>query len=170
MRNRSTAFISASIFGFCLLLVGISASTFAAGGKRRTEARYCPTCAAAHSSRQRLQRLPVLRTCPELTSTIAKHVPAGQISCYESLFGYESSCSTTVAHDQVKTGNPYAGVGLCALEKDDNVRMVKQNRGPDCARIATLDEQVKCCISIMRRTGGRYFGTVVISKVTPRCY
>ena len=158
------------ILGFFVLVAAMSTSIEALAVRRRTEAQFCPTCNAAHAHKQGLQKMFVLRTCPDLTSIIAKYARASQVSCYESLFGYESSCSTTVIHDQKKTRNPAAGIGLCALESNDVVRLKLRARGPDCIKISTADQQVKCCVSIMHRTAGRYFGTVIDSKVTPRCY
>lgn len=69
----------------------------------------------------------------------------------------ESSCNATVIHPTViknkKTGqkrilNPYAGYGLWALEKDKNIRAW---RGSECSNIGTIEGQIKCSVSIMRK-------------------
>ncbi|MGZ6478601.1 MAG: hypothetical protein ACXWQE_04820 [Bdellovibrionales bacterium] len=105
------------------------------------------------------------RSCPGLSSRIAAYT--SQVACYESLFAAESSCSTTVVHNQRATHNPHAGVGLCALETSPAVRAQKR-RGPACDDIGSTDGQIRCCIHLMQITNGRFFGTVIHHK-TPRC-
>lgn len=69
----------------------------------------------------------------------------------------ESSCNPKVVHPTVirdrETGakkilNPYAGYGLWALEKDRNIRAW---RGQECSDIGTIEGQIKCTVSIMKK-------------------
>jgi hypothetical protein len=105
------------------------------------------------------------KRCPHLRAAIAR--VTNQVACYESLFYTESSCSTTVVHDRVKTNNPHAGVGLCALETSPAIR-AQNRRGPKCNDIRSTLGQIRCCVHLMQSTSGRYFGTVIHGK-TPRC-
>ena len=100
--------------------------------------------------------------CPSLESRIAAHAP-GQVSCYSRLFAVEGGCSTTVKHNQRITRNPNKGIGLCALESDRRVR-ITNGRGPSCDRISSIDDQIKCCVHIMRTWGRAYFGTISTGK------
>jgi hypothetical protein len=112
--------------------------------------------------------------CPAFTERIASGLKAmggiassGQVACYESLFAVESSCSSTVYHDPRKAHNPYPGTGLCAIEKDPNIRR-KNRRGPNCDDVRSVAGQIRCCIHLMKSTHGNYFGTV-LRGLTPRC-
>lgn len=110
------------------------------------------------------------KRCPNLTSQInavlgpeRSHLTA----CYESLFNVESTCNPNVYHDPKKAHNHFEGIGLCAIEKSPYIRLVKQQRGPDCAEVSSTLGQIRCCVHLMQSTNGRYFGT--IPKLTPRC-
>lgn len=158
------------------------------------EGGFCPTCSAKSLSNHNdtAEKIPIQevrskkhrrhssswvcpqghraihRRCPQLESTIRKIVGAKNTSCYSNLFGVEGGCSIHVRHDPKKAHNPHVGVGLCAIEASPVVRR-NNNRGPDCAKVSTLSQQIKCCRHLMVSTHGKYFGTVKCGN-TPRCY
>lgn len=108
------------------------------------------------------------RVCPAREQAIIKRIAGAQANCYGRLFVAESTtCSPGVYHDARKARNPYAGIGICALERSPGIRRMNR-RGPNCVNISTFERQVRCCIDINRKTQARYFGTVKCKKA-PRC-
>lgn len=108
------------------------------------------------------------RTCnPALQKKIASVVGKAKATCYGKLIMSESGCNLKVYHDKKKAFNPYEGIGLCAFEKSPVVRQ-QNGRGPNCVKLTTFEQQVRCCKDIVEDTQGRYFGTMKCGK-TPRC-
>jgi hypothetical protein len=163
----------------------------------RAEGRYCgPRCRAR--KRALLRKIPlnkikgrkgkkgraklvgVSKTCPFGTGHKAMYCPSleplirktigGDVRCWSNLFGVESAgtCSTTVYHDPKKAHNPYAGIGLCAIEQSPAIRD-QNRRGPACKNIKGFENQFRCCKSMMQKTNAAYFGSVKCGHV-PHCH
>lgn len=102
--------------------------------------------------------------CHQYRATIESIVGAAHVNCYMRLFHKESSCRPHYAQAKGHVGNPAAGYGLCTLERSPHLR---RRRGAACNDISTIEGQIRCCQSIMRRTPS-YFGPVNRKEIS-RC-
>ncbi len=101
-----------------------------------------------------------------VASALGERVESSRVNCYLDLFHKETGCRHNLSQAQGNAGNPHAGYGLCSLEASAAIR--RQNRrGPECATIRTVEQQTRCCASIMAKSSkaGSYFGPVRIGVV-----
>ncbi len=107
--------------------------------------------------------------CNSIRPKVEAIVGKRKSACYMKLFLIESTCDFTKPQAQGNTGNAYAAYGLCSIERSPEIRK-KQNRGPDCDRIVTIEDQVRCCQAMVKKTSraGSYFGPIRRGEV-PKC-
>lgn len=105
--------------------------------------------------------------CKSIRSHVEAIVGKAKSACYMKLFLIESTCDYTRPQAQGNVGNAYAAYGLCSIENDVDVRE-SQNRGPDCKKISTIDQQIRCCRAMVKQTSKKnsYFGPIRRGEVS----
>lgn len=99
--------------------------------------------------------------CNSIRPKVEAIVGKRKSACYMKLFLLESTCDFTKPQAQGNTGNAYAAYGLCSIERSPEVRK-SNGRGPNCASIVTVEDQIRCCQAMVKGTSKdkSYFGPI----------
>jgi hypothetical protein len=102
---------------------------------------------------------------------MAQEVHGGKADCYMKLYDAETGSNSSC--EQQAVPNP-PGIGLCTLEGDPTKRKARggacdvDNSELDGDTKEGVENQMKCCASIMQQGGNQYFQPVKEGKV-PNC-
>ena len=86
----------------------------------------------------------------KVAAALGSAAESKRVNCYLDLFHKETGCRHKLSQKKGNAGNPHAGYGLCSLEASLAVRKANR-RGPECMVIKTVEQQTKCCASIMAK-------------------